>query len=80
MATTLEETQKETLSFMDELKHVEAAARVSMVTIVATVTSLDAGVCQIKDELVVLKNNKKVHENDNFIKVMEVKLMIMIIY
>ncbi|CAG8539122.1 376_t:CDS:2, partial [Acaulospora colombiana] len=71
LALTLEDLQKDLLSFMDELKHLEAAARVSVAAVVGSVASLVSGMESIKEEIKVLKNLKSSQENDNFCEVME---------
>lgn len=72
LALTLEETQKDVLSFMDELKHLDAATRISFVTVVSSVASLDTGFKSIKEEIKILKKIGMSPKNDNFCKVMEV--------
>ena len=46
LAFTIEKNQKELITFMDELPHLEAAARVSVTNIMSSVTSLVTGVSQ----------------------------------
>ncbi|CAG8692903.1 10799_t:CDS:2, partial [Funneliformis mosseae] len=68
---TIEANQKELITFMDELPHVEAAARVSVVTVMSSVTSLVTGVSQIKEEMRVLKRIRLIPVNDRFLEVMD---------
>ena len=72
LANTLEEKQRDLITFMDELQHLEVAARVSVVTLMASVNSLETGVAQIKEEIRVLKRIRLSPENDKFIEVMGV--------
>ncbi|CAI2175942.1 18087_t:CDS:10 [Funneliformis geosporum] len=71
LAFTIESNQKELITFMDELPHLEAAARVSVVTVMSSVTSLVTGVSQIKEEMRVLKRIRLITVNDRFLEVMD---------
>ncbi|CAG8578425.1 931_t:CDS:2 [Ambispora leptoticha] len=70
LAVTLEENQKELINFMDELPHLESAARVSVVTVMASVNNLATGVSHIREEIHALKKIKKLQNNDRFVEVM----------
>src|SRR5687768_864057 len=71
LAISIEENQKDLLSFMEELPHLEAAARVSFATLLASVNALVAGVNQIREEIRVLRRIRISPENDRFIVIME---------
>lgn len=72
LAFTIETNQKELITFMDELPHLEAAARVSVTSVMSSVTSLVTGISQIKEETRVLKRARPAQENDRFLEVMHV--------
>ncbi|CAG8710518.1 11075_t:CDS:2 [Acaulospora morrowiae] len=71
LVLTLEDTQKDLLTFMDELKHLEAAARISVVTVVGSVASLVSGIESIKEEISILKKSKLSPKGDIFCETME---------
>ncbi|CAI2179903.1 4983_t:CDS:10 [Funneliformis geosporum] len=70
LAATLEETQNDLVTFMDDLPHLEAAARISVVTVIASVNELSNGINLIKEEINFMKN-LQTKQNDYFIKNME---------
>ncbi|CAG8716330.1 10768_t:CDS:2, partial [Funneliformis mosseae] len=70
LAATLEATQNDLVTFMDDLPHLEAAARISVVTVIASVNELSNGIDLIKEEINVMKN-LPIKQNDYFIKNME---------
>ena len=72
LAFTIEANQKELITFMDELPHLEAAARVSVASVMSSVTSLATGISQINDELRVFERIGLVTENDRFLVVIDV--------
>ena len=72
LANTLEFKQRDLITFMDELPHLEVAARVSVVTLMASVNSLATGVAQIREEIRILRRIRLSPENDKFIEVMSV--------
>ncbi|GAA5889934.1 hypothetical protein JCM5296_003653 [Sporobolomyces johnsonii] len=57
--------------FLDEAPHVDAASRISTVTVMQTVQSLVAGVAQAKEELALLKSLEVSPPGDQFLPVME---------
>ncbi len=75
MAATLEETQYDLVTFMDDLPHLEAAARISVITVIASVNELSNGIDLIKEEINIMKNLQIKQQNDYFIKNMEVILL-----
>ncbi len=75
LAFTIETNQKGLITFMDELPHLEAAARVSVANLMSSVTSLATGVSLIKDEMRVLKRIRLAPENDRFLEVMDVSFL-----
>src|ERR1043165_8619442 len=72
LAFTIETKQKELVTFIDELPHLEAAARISFASVMSSVTSLATGTLQIKEEMRILERIKHVPENDRFLEVMDV--------
>jgi len=75
LAATLEETQYDLVTFMDDLPHLEAAARISVITVIASVNELSNGIDLIKEEINIMKNLQIKQQNDYFIKNMEVILL-----
>ena len=75
LAFTIEMNQSELITFMDELPHLEAAARVSFATVMSSVTTLATGVSLIKEEMRVLKRIRLAPENDRFLEVMDVSFI-----
>src|SRR5438045_4607979 len=75
LAFTIETNQKELITFMDELPHLEAAARISVASVMSSVTSLAASISQIKDEMHVLKQIRLATENDRFSDVIGVSFL-----
>ncbi|CAG8598416.1 20441_t:CDS:2, partial [Rhizophagus irregularis] len=71
LAATLEETQSDLLTFMDDLPHLEAAARISVITLIASVNELTNGIDSIKEEIDNMKNLQIKQQNDYFVKIME---------
>ncbi|KAF9996381.1 hypothetical protein BGZ65_008027 [Modicella reniformis] len=59
------------LKFLEEAPHIEAAARISVQTLMNSVNSLVAGMNQIREETRVLRTIKTVPPNDLYIDVME---------
>lgn len=57
---------------MDEVPHLEAAARISVQTLMSSVNSLVGGMNQIREETQALRKVKNLPPNDLFIEVMEV--------
>ncbi|CAG8625746.1 6835_t:CDS:10 [Cetraspora pellucida] len=71
LAATLEERQNDLITFMDELKHLEGASKVSYVAVMGSVVSLSSGADQIKEEIRVLKKLRLTPNNDRFCEIME---------
>ncbi|KAF9900526.1 hypothetical protein BX616_002571, partial [Lobosporangium transversale] len=61
------------LKFLDEVPHLEAAARISVQTLINSVNSLVAGMGQIREEVRILRKIRISPPNDYFIEVMETK-------
>ncbi|KAG0314255.1 hypothetical protein BGZ99_008272 [Dissophora globulifera] len=59
------------LKFLDEVPHLEAAARISVQTLMNSVNSLVAGMTQIREEIRVLRKIRISPRNDYFIEIME---------
>ncbi|KAF9346650.1 hypothetical protein BGX34_003741 [Mortierella sp. NVP85] len=59
------------LKFIDEVPHLEAAARISVQTLMSSVNSLVGGMNQIREETQALRKVKTLPPNDLFIEVME---------
>ena len=72
LAFTVETNQNELITFMDELPHLEAAARVSVTSVMSSVTSLVIGISQIKEEMRIFKRIRSAPENDRFLEVIDV--------
>lgn len=60
------------MCFLEEVPHLEAAARISVQTLMNSVNSLVAGMNQIREEIRVLRKMRISPPNDKFIEVMEV--------
>ncbi|CAG8457272.1 24000_t:CDS:10 [Dentiscutata erythropus] len=71
LAAILEEKQNDLITFMDELKHLEGASKVSYVAVIGTVASLGSGADLIKEEIRVLKKIRLTPSSDRFCEVME---------
>ncbi|CAG8687402.1 12113_t:CDS:2, partial [Dentiscutata heterogama] len=71
LAATLEEKQNDLITFMDELKHLEGASKVSYVAVIGTVASLGSGADLIKEEIRILKKIRLTPSSDRFCEVME---------
>ncbi|KAF9438927.1 hypothetical protein BGZ76_002926 [Entomortierella beljakovae] len=71
LAKSISTKEPELLKFMDELPHLEAAARISVQTLLNSVNSLVAGMNQIREEIRVLRKMRVSPPNDQFIDVME---------
>ncbi|CAG8664373.1 11193_t:CDS:2, partial [Racocetra fulgida] len=71
LAATLEEKQNDLISFMDELKHLEGASKISYVAVMGSVASLSSGADQIKEEIRVLNKIRLTSNNDRFCEIME---------
>src|SRR4051794_13326427 len=76
LAFTIETNQKELITFMDELPHLEAAARISVASVMSSVTSLATGISQTKDEMRVLKRIGLAAENDRFSDMIGVSFLV----
>ncbi|EJD01599.1 FH2-domain-containing protein [Fomitiporia mediterranea MF3/22] len=61
----------EVVNFLDDLPHLEAAARVSMQTVSAAVTTLASGLAQVQSEIKLQRQSRNVHSDDRFVQVME---------
>lgn len=61
---------------MDDLPHLEAAARISVITLIASVNELTNGIDSIKEEIDNMKNLQIKQQNDYFVKIMEVYFFI----
>lgn len=59
------------MTFLEEMPHIEAAARVSSSTVLASVQSLVAGIKQVTDEIQTLQKMRPVPQ-DRFVFVMQV--------
>ncbi|CAG8807173.1 17682_t:CDS:2, partial [Racocetra persica] len=71
LAATLEEKQNDLITFMDELKHLEGASKISYVAVMGSVASLSSGADQIKEEIRVLNKIRLTSNNDRFCEIME---------
>ncbi|KAJ6583786.1 hypothetical protein B0H10DRAFT_2168123 [Mycena sp. CBHHK59/15] len=71
LARVLMRTDPSLTTFINDLPHLEAAARVSVQTITQSVNALVAGLGQVKDEIAQLKSMRGVPANDQFIRVMQ---------
>ncbi|KAL5527808.1 hypothetical protein ACEPAG_6609 [Sanghuangporus baumii] len=71
VARMLLKSDAELVNFLDDLPHLEAAARVSMQTVSAAVGTLVSGLSQIQSEIKVQRQSKAVHPDDRFVQVME---------
>ncbi|KAK9722182.1 hypothetical protein K7432_002855 [Basidiobolus ranarum] len=66
----LQEKNPQLLTFMEQLPHVEAAARVSVPSVVSTIEVLETGLQQVQKEVEVLTKSKISDSNDKFVPVM----------
>ncbi|KAL5487624.1 hypothetical protein ACEPAI_5732 [Sanghuangporus weigelae] len=71
VARMLLKSDAELVNFLDDLPHLEAAARVSMQTVSAAVGTLVSGLSQVQSEIKVQRQCKAVHPDDRFVQVME---------
>ncbi|KAF9546050.1 hypothetical protein EC957_010186 [Mortierella hygrophila] len=71
LAKSIHSKDPNLLKFIDEVPHLEAAARISVPTLMNSCNSLVAGMNQIKEEIRVLKRIRISPPNDHFIEVME---------
>ncbi|KAF9163119.1 hypothetical protein DFQ26_002908 [Actinomortierella ambigua] len=71
LARSIHEKDPGLLTFVDELPHLEAAARVSVQSLLATIQSQVNGMKLIEDEMKTLSQAKQVPANDRFIQVMQ---------
>ncbi|KAF8945986.1 hypothetical protein BGZ47_001547 [Haplosporangium gracile] len=71
LAKSIHSKDPSLLKFLEEVPHLEAAARISVPTLMNSCNSLVAGMNQIKEEIQVLKRIRISPPNDYFINVME---------
>ncbi|KAJ6566848.1 hypothetical protein B0H19DRAFT_1258033 [Mycena capillaripes] len=71
LACVLMRTDPSLVNFIDDLPHLEAAARVSVQSVTQSVHAIDAGLNQVKDEITQLKSLSGVPVDDRFIRVIE---------
>lgn len=72
VAKVLLKSDAELVNFLDELPHLEAAARISIQTVSSTVATLSAGLAQVQSEIKTLRQGKlKGSPEDRFVQVME---------
>ncbi|KAK5815260.1 hypothetical protein F5H01DRAFT_212552 [Linnemannia elongata] len=71
LAKSIHSKDPNLLKFLEEVPHLEAAARISVPTLMNSCNSLVAGMNQIKEEIRVLKRIRISPPNDHFIDVME---------
>jgi hypothetical protein len=74
LAKSIHSKDPNLLKFLEEVPHLEAAARISVPTLMNSCNSLVAGMNLIKEEIRVLKRIRISPPNDHFIDVMEVIL------
>ncbi|RKP25439.1 hypothetical protein SYNPS1DRAFT_22598 [Syncephalis pseudoplumigaleata] len=70
LAHLLNKDHRDLLTFMDELPHVEAAARVSFSALLSSTSSLVQGLQNVKNEVRTLSNMKNRDPKDRFLIVM----------
>ncbi|ORX93208.1 FH2-domain-containing protein [Basidiobolus meristosporus CBS 931.73] len=66
----LQENNPKLLAFMEQLSHVEAAARVSVPSVVSAIEVLETGLQQVQKEVEELTNRKTADNSDRFVPVM----------
>ncbi|KAF9184379.1 hypothetical protein BGZ50_003756 [Haplosporangium sp. Z 11] len=71
LAKSIQSKDPNLLRFLEEVPHLEAAARISVQTLMNSVNSLVAGMNQIREEIRVLRKIRISPPNDHFIEVME---------
>ncbi|KAJ3859957.1 hypothetical protein EV359DRAFT_75418 [Lentinula novae-zelandiae] len=71
LAKVLLRTDPSLLTFIEEMPHLEAAARASVQTTVQAVNSLVTGLNQVKNETSELKRLRDIRPNDQFVQIMQ---------
>ncbi|KAH7102917.1 hypothetical protein BKA62DRAFT_79090 [Auriculariales sp. MPI-PUGE-AT-0066] len=71
LARVLMRSNERIILFVEELPHVEAAARVSVQTVLTSVSGVTNGLEHVKDEIKTLKQTKVVGTTDRFTLIME---------
>ncbi|KAF9200795.1 hypothetical protein BGZ49_008981 [Haplosporangium sp. Z 27] len=71
LAKSINKKDPSLLKFLEEVPHLEAAARISVQTLMNSVNSLVAGMNQIREEIRVLRKIRISPPNDHFVDVME---------
>ncbi|KZV82357.1 FH2-domain-containing protein [Exidia glandulosa HHB12029] len=71
LARVLMRTDERIIFFVDEIPHVEAAARVSVQTVLSSVGAVANGLSQVKEEIATLKQTKALGAGDRFNLIME---------
>ncbi|KAJ3876959.1 formin homology 2 domain-containing protein [Lentinula edodes] len=71
LAKVLLRTDPSLLTFIEEMPHLEAAARASVQTTVQAVNSLVTGLNQVKNETNELKRLRDIRPNDQFVQIMQ---------
>ncbi|KAG0234469.1 hypothetical protein BGW41_001142 [Actinomortierella wolfii] len=71
LAKSVHDKDPTLLTFIDDLPHLEAAARVSLQSLLATIQSLANGMKAVQEEVKTLRGVPTVLPNDRFIEVME---------
>ncbi|KAG0210592.1 hypothetical protein BGX33_004803 [Mortierella sp. NVP41] len=71
LAKSIQSKDPSLLKFLEEVPHLEAAARISVPTLMNSVNSLVAGMSQIREEIRVLQRIRISPLNDHFVDVME---------
>jgi len=72
LAKAIQTKDPQLLQFLDEVPHLEAAARISVTTLMSSVNSLVAGMNHIREEIRVLRRIRISPPNDHFVEMMEV--------
>lgn len=72
LAKAIQTKDPQLLQFLDEVPHLEAAARISVTALMSSVNSLVAGMNHIREEIRVLRRIRISPPNDHFVDVMEV--------
>ncbi|KAG0339662.1 hypothetical protein BG004_006719 [Podila humilis] len=71
LAKAIHAKNPDLLKFLDEVPHLEAAARISVPTLMNTMNSFVAGMNQIREECRVLRRIRISPPNDKFLEIME---------
>ncbi|KAF9969444.1 hypothetical protein BGZ73_008202, partial [Actinomortierella ambigua] len=71
LARSVHDKDPSLLTFVDELPHLEAAARVSVQSLLATIQSQVNGMKLVEEEIKTLSQLKQVPANDKFVQVMQ---------